>query len=136
MNVTSNAKGQLAVTKAELRSLELGYVPSRPVFDTRYDLIIDKAGELEKIQVKYADGKPSASAGAVIVKLSYENRKRQVYTYQNQEVDGLVVYIPRIDKLCYFPQELFIGKRNLCIRLEKPLNNQMKGVIFATDYIW
>lgn len=39
--ITTNAKGQLALTKAELRALELGMIPSRPIFDTRYDLILD-----------------------------------------------------------------------------------------------
>ena len=136
MSITSNTKGQLAITKTELRSLELGYIPSRPVFDTRYDLIIDDLVSLKKIQVKYADGKPSKSVGAVIVKLAYENRKKRVYTYQNQEVDGLIVYIPKIDKLCFLPPKVFVGKRNLCIRLKRPMNNQLKGVIFARDYYW
>ena len=69
------------MTKAELRALELGFIPSRPVFDTRYDLIIDNNKSLKKVQVKYADGKPSKSKGAVVVKLSYENRRKKIYTY-------------------------------------------------------
>ena len=136
MEVTSNVKGQLALTKTELRALELGYVPSRPIFDTRYDLIIDTLEGLKKVQVKYANGKPSQSLGSVIVKLAYENRRKEVFTYTDKEVDGLIVYIPKIDKLCFMPPHIFIGKRNLCIRLEKPKNNQTKGVIFASDYYW
>jgi hypothetical protein len=136
MPLTTNVKGQLALTKAELRSLELGFIASKPVFDTRYDLILDDLKNLYRIQVKYANGKPSQSKGSVIVKLSYEDRSKNVYTYQRGEVDGLVVYLPKIDKLCFFKPELFIGKRNLCIRLKKPKNNQKKGVLFAEDYYW
>lgn len=136
MLITTNAKGQLAVSKAELRALELGYIPSRPLYDSRYDLIIDDRKTLRRLQVKYADGKPSASKGAVIVKLSYESRKKTIYTYQNSEVDGLIVYISKVDKLCLLPPEIFVGKRNLCIRLEKPKNGQKKGLILAEEYFW
>jgi len=136
MKITSNIKGQLALSKSELRALELGFIPSRPIFDTRYDLIVDDHKSLKKIQVKYADGTPSNGIGSVIVKLSYEDRQKQIYTYQKSEVDGLVVYLPKIDRLCFLPPKIFLGKRNLCIRLKKPRNNQKKGVIFAKDYFW
>lgn len=136
MKVTTNVKGQLAISKTELRALELGYIPSRPVFDTRYDLILDNFKSLIRVQVKYADGTPSKSKGAVVVKLAYEDRSKKVYTYQESEVDGLIVYIPKIDKLCFLKPKVFVGKRNLNIRLEKSGNNQKKGVIFAEDYLW
>ena len=116
--------------------MELGIVPSKPVFDTRYDIILDESGILKKAQVKYANGTPSKSTGAVVVKLAYENRKKKVVTYARHEVDCLIVYIPKIDKLCMMPPETFIGKRNLNIRLNKPGNNQKKGVLFAEDYFW
>jgi hypothetical protein len=136
VKVTSNVKGQFAVTKAELRALELGYIPSRPIVDTRYDLIIDKLGELEKVQVKYADGTPSNSKGAVIAKLAYEDRQKKVFTYQKEEIDSLIVYIPKVDKLCYFPCNIIEGKKVLYIRLEKSENNQKKRIIYAEDYYW
>ena len=59
--------------------------------------------------MKYADGKPSQSKGSIIVKLSYENRKKIVKTYQEDEVDSLIVYLPKIDRLCMFPPNIFIG---------------------------
>ena len=136
MHVTSNIKGQLAVSKTELRALELGFIPSKPIFDTRYDLILDTLTGLLRVQVKYADGIPSNSRGSVVVKLSYEDRKKRIFTYNKKEIDGLIVYIPKIDKLCFLPPRIFEGKRNLCIRISKPGNNQKKGVIFAEDYFW
>ncbi len=134
--ITTNIKGQLAVSKAELRAFELGFIPSRPLYDSRYDLIIDKDNKLSRIQIKYGDGKSSNSQGAIVVKLDYENRKKENFTYQESEVDALVVYIPKIDKLCYFPLEIFEGKRKLTIRLENPKIKQLKKIIFAKDYIW
>lgn len=136
MEVTTNVKGQLAVTKTELRALELGFMSSRPIFDGRYDLIIDNKEKLLRIQIKYANGKSSNSSGNVVVKLDYENRVKKHFTYQMNEVDVLIVYIPEVDKLCYFPKDVFVGKRKLNIRLKPAKNNQTKGVIAAKDYYW
>lgn len=136
MNITSNIKGQLAVSKTELRALELGFLPSRPLFDTRYDLIVDNHKSLIRVQIKYADGKSSSSTGVAVVKLEYIDRQKKAFTYKDNEVDALIVYIPKIDKLCYIPKELFIGKRKLSIRTSKSKNNQKKGIIAAEDYYW
>ena len=136
MKVTTNIKGQLAETKAALRALELGYIASRPIFDARYDLILDDAKRLMRVQIKYADAKLSNSEGSVSVKLAYENRKKKVYTYQDKEVDGLIVYLPKIDKLCFFPPHVFVGKERIAIRYAKTKNSQKKGIIFAEDYYW
>ncbi|MCX6704111.1 MAG: group I intron-associated PD-(D/E)XK endonuclease [Candidatus Woesebacteria bacterium] len=136
MNITSNVKGQLAVSKTELRALELGFLPSRPLFDTRYDLIIDNHESLVRVQIKYADGKSVNSTGVVVTKLEYIDRQKKTFTYKDEEVDALIVYIPKIDKLCYIPKKLFIGKRKLSIRISKSKNNQKKGIIAAEDYYW
>lgn len=135
--VTSNWKGQLAVSKAEVRAMEKGLIPSRPLMDCRYDMIVDDGSKLWRVQVKYANGKPSNTEGAVIAKLSYETRgRRHVYTYHNNEIDALVVYIPKLDKLCWFPVELCEGKHTLSVRIKNTDNNQYRKVIYAHDYFW
>ena len=136
MQITSNIKGQLAVSKAELRAFELGYIPSRPLYDTKYDLLIDKDSKIIRVQVKYADGISSNSSGVVVVKLEYIDRHNSVHTYQNDQVDALVVFIPKIDRLCYFPKSIFLNKRKLNIRIAESKNNQKNGVIFAKNYYW
>ncbi len=136
MKVTTNRKGQLAVSKAELRAFELGFTPCRPLFDSRYDMIIDDGNSLKRVQIKYADGKMSNSDGSVRVKLEYKDRTNHIYTYQKEEIDGLIVYIPKINKFCYFPPEVYVGKRNLCVRIKPSKNNQIKGVLAAEKYFW
>lgn len=136
MEITSNIKGQLAVSKAEIRAFELGFIPSRPLYDSKYDLLIDDGFKILRVQIKYADGKPSTSTGAVVVKLEYVDRQKNVHTYQNTQVDALVVYIPKINRLCYFPKKIFVNKRRLNIRISDPKNNQKQRVIFASDYYW
>ena len=136
MKLTSNLKGQLAVSRAELRALELGFIPSRPIFDNRYDLIIDNSKTLKRIQVKYADGIVSNTDGSVRVKLEYTDRTHHTYTYKKGETDGLIVYIPKIDKLCLFPPKIYEGKKTLCVRIKPTKNNQKKKVIDAKNYFW
>ena len=136
MEVTTNVKGQLAVSKAELRALEKGFIPSRPLFDCRYDLIIDDKTKLNRVQVKFGNGTPSNSTGSIVVKLDYENRTNGHFTYNEAEVDALIVYLPIIDKLCYLPKETFLNKRKINIRFEKSKNNQVKGIIQADKYFW
>jgi hypothetical protein len=136
VKITTNVKGQIAISKAELRAIELGYIPSKPIFDTRYDLILDNHQKLIKVQIKYADGKMSNSEGAVMVKLGYQDRKKNIYTYQKEEIDALIVYLPKINKLCYFPCEVFVGKEKIHVRYLKPKNNQIKGILYAEKYYW
>lgn len=134
---TSNWKGQLAVLKTETHAIELGFIPNRPSIDCRYDVIIDDGHKLWRVQIKYANGTSSHTTGSVIAKLAYETRRRRkTYTYSEDEVDALVVYIPKIDKLCWFPCEAFVGKKILSIRLEPPLNGQKTKIFYAHDYFW
>lgn len=136
MEITTNVKGQIAATKVELRALELGFIPSKPVFDTRYDLILDDGNKLLRVQIKYANAKPSYINGSVSVNLTYTNRKNEVYTYNQSEVDALIVYLPKLDKLCYLTPDLFIGKTRIYLRYLKSKNNQKKGIINVDDCLW
>lgn len=135
--MNSNWKGQLAVSKAQVRAIELGYDVSVPIMDYRYDLVLDDGKKLWRVQVKYANRKPTHSTGAVTAQLTYETRgRKRVVTYQESEVDALVVYIPKIDKLCWFTPNLFVGKSGLTIRVDQPINHQKRKIILASDYFW
>lgn len=136
MKVNTNIKGQLAEAKAYLRAAELGYITCKPSFNTRYDMVLDDGKKLLRVQVKYGDAKYSNSTGSIWVKLCYEDRRKNVYTYQIHEVDGLIVYIPKIDKLCYFPPNIFCGKVKLSIRYQRAKSNVTMGIIFAEDFFW
>lgn len=134
---TSNWKGQLALSKAETHAMELGLIPNRPLMDCRYDMIVDDGNRLWRVQVKYADSKSSGSTGSVVARLAYETRhRRNVRVYDSSEVDALIVYLPKIDKLCWIPCECFVGKKMLSIRLVKPLNGQKTKIFYAHDYFW
>lgn len=131
-------KGEIAQAKVEIRALEKGYIVSRPMIEgTRYDMIIDNGEKLSKIQIKYAGGKHSVSKGSAVVDFrKTSNNGKQNNGYFKNEVDAIIVYLPQVDKICYFPIEMLEGKTSLTIRYENSKNNQSKNIILVEDYKW
>ena len=130
-------KAELARLKVESRALELGVVFNKPSIEgTRYDCILDIKGKLYRTQIKYCGCLASHAAGAVFLRLRSTKGQGAARCYSRDEVDALVVYLPSIDRLCFFPQEVFCGKASLSIRFEPSRNGQSKGCLLAQSYIW
>jgi len=130
-------KADIARIKVEMRALELGVVCSRPVIEgTRYDCILDTGDRLYRAQIKYADGKASKTLGVVIVNLRKQIGKDRNHPYLEHEVDVILVYVAKIDAICWFDPEVFNGKSSLSIRIAPSLNGQSKGCLLASDYLW
>src|SRR5215813_6838690 len=129
-------KAEIAMMKVGMRALQLGAAVSKPIFEgSRYDYIIERHGKLYRAQVKYADGK-LGSTGAVYVNLRKQIKKNKNCPYNGSEDDVLVVYVPKIDKVCWFGPEVFCGKQGLAIRISPAKNGQIKGCLAADDYLW
>jgi PD-(D/E)XK nuclease superfamily protein len=130
-------KAEIAMMKVGIRALQLGASVSKPIFEgARYDYIIERDGKLYRAQVKYADGKQTKTVGAVQVNLRKQIKKNKNHPYTDNEIDVLVVYIPKIDKICWFGPEVFCGKQGLSIRIAASKNGQSKGCFAAEDYLW
>jgi len=130
-------KAEIAMMKVGMRALQVGAFVSKPIFEgARYDYIIERDGKLYRAQVKYADGKHHRAVGAVQVNLRKQIKKDKNHPYNEGEVDALVVYVPKIDKLCWFGPEAFCGKQCLSIRISPAKNGQIKGCLAAEDYLW
>jgi hypothetical protein len=103
--------------------------------DWDYDLIIERDGCLERVQVKHAK-----SDGATIVvnarSLSLTNGKvRSVKHYTAEIIDWLAVYDPTSDCCYYIPAaELKDGVWSVNLRLKPPARRR-KNVRFARDYV-
>ena len=120
-----------------MRALELGIICSRPVIEgTRYDCILDTGTRLYRAQVKYANGVCTNTAGVVQVNLRKEIQKERNRTYSDTEIDVLLVYIPRIDRVCWFGPEVFNRRQSLSIRLDRSKNGQVKRCLSAENYLW
>jgi Protein of unknown function (DUF3257). len=131
-------KGELACLKVEQIALEKGYIVSKPTIEgTRYDRIIDCNNRLYRVQIKYAGTKQTNSEGCICIDLRKKtNSGKKISSYNRNEVDVVLAYIPEIDKVCWFEPDLFEGKQTLTIRYEPSKNGQVKNIIFAENYIW
>jgi hypothetical protein len=137
--MNTNQKGEIAQLRAELRAAEKGVLVSKPTrADARYDLILDEDGTLSRMQVKYADAKSSHSSGVVLVRLDRRmtNASRKLRCYTRKEIDGVLAYVPAVDRMIRLGIEQFDGKWSVHVRLKPPLNNQRKGILFAEDFYW
>ena len=134
---TTKTKGDLAelMVAADLR--RKGYKIALPFGeDWDYDLIIDRLGELERVQVKY-----TKSDGAVIEaccrshSLTNGKVKRTKY-YTAATIDWLAVYDRTSDRCYYIPAvELGTGRTAISLRLTPARNYQRVGIRLASDYL-
>ena len=129
-------KGEIACLKVELRAYEKGAIVSKPSIECRYDRVIDIDGRLYRTQIKYANGKSSHAEGAVTARLLGTTRNGKKLYYSDLEIDALLVYIPKIDKICWFDKKIFTGKGILNIRIQPTKNCQVKGCLMANEYFW
>src|SRR6266849_2757370 len=101
MELDTNQKGMLAELKVRHRALELGITLSIPTSSSvRYDAILDDGRRLYRVQIKYCD-RGGGSDGAIQIELTSSQRggKLSSIGYNDQEIDVLLLYVPRIDKI-------------------------------------
>jgi hypothetical protein len=137
--LATNRLGEYAIAKVVLRAIEKRVVVFKPIIECRVDLVLDDGFKLYRAQVKYAGrASPKQCRGAVPLGLrKWRNGGRSVtFCYTASEIDVLLVYVRKIDKILWLGPEIFDSRKNLQIRLEPSRNNQMKGCLMAADYIW
>jgi hypothetical protein len=129
-------KGDLAEMLVAADLVRRGYKVALPFGeDWDYDLIVERDGRLERVQVKHAtsDGKVvevrcysvSVTGGKVVATKSYTA----------ETIDWLAVYDATTRRCFYVPaRELGDGRRRLHLRLVPPSYNRRKDVRFAADY--
>lgn len=124
--------GNVAELSVALEARKRGYGVSFPFGDgQKYDLILDDAGKLFKIQVKKAyKGKNSY---ACKVKKSNTNRKEVKYTkYSNTDFDFAVIWLEEIDDYYIIPAKVF-NDNNWSITMT-PTNEDSKTFIYLRNW--
>ncbi len=135
----ANAKGEYALLKVKQLALERNILLSEPTMaNCRYDLVVDCGDRLVRAQVKWADGISASAVGCVqlnLRKITRGNKRGKQY-YTADEVDVLLVYVPKIDKVLWLEASYFHGKQGLSLRIEPSKNNQTKGCLMVDSFIW
>jgi len=130
----------LACLKFDAYCTEKGIMVSKPIVDCLYDRIVDIEGKLERVQIKYAGsgyGKKRNVLGVVVARLDrIGHNPKDRKTYTSDEIDAIVVYIPKKDKFCWFDIKEVENKVALSIRYEPSKNNQKKGCLMMKKYEW
>lgn len=132
---STHQKGAIAQLKAELRAIEKGFVVSRPTVEARYDLVIDDGRKLNKVQVKYASTKKFLHSVDVNLRSECRNNGYSKL-YTREEIDLILVYVPKIEKILCFNSDMFHKRKSICVRFENAKNNQQKRIIFAKNLVW
>src|SRR4051794_5608265 len=115
-------------------AIRMGIDVYKPLNDgTRCDLIFDLVGRLTRIQCKWA----SRHRDVLIVRC-YRNRRTRAgmltRTYTAEEVDAFAAYSMELDRCYFLPFRVFVGRRNIQLRLAPSRNNQQAGINWAEDY--
>jgi hypothetical protein len=137
--LATNFLGEFAIAKVVLRAMEKGIIPSRPLLQCRYDLVLDDGSKQQRVQVKYADGKSPKQASGVIpvgLKKWRTDGRPPIWYYTAAEIDAVLVYVRAIDQILWFGPEVFEKRTMLHIRLEPARNGQQLGCLMAADYVW
>jgi hypothetical protein len=135
-------KAEVAKLKVELKAAEKGWITSRTIEGARYDLVLDDRSRLYRVQVKYVSGVAGNSVGCVQVGLrrwagdSRDQPRGRTRIYTASEVDVLLVYVPQVDKLCWFGADIFAGRPSFNLRYEPTKNGQKAGLILVQDFVW
>ena len=129
-------KGQIAELMAELKASEKGFIVSRPAIGfSRYDLIVDDGKKLYRVQVKYACASKCGSFVSVGLRRLNSLRKN-VRTYNSNEVDAIMVFVPEMRQLYWIPPSLFNGKKAIQLRFTRAKNIGPIPCNYANEYVW
>lgn len=127
--------GNIGEAKTLCKFVELGIPVYIPFGDNnKSDLIAEFNGKLNKIQVKTAE---KIEDGAVCFRTKATTRNSKSYKdsfYTKDEIDYFALYSMAVDKIFLVPIE-DVSSGFFTIRLNKPKNNQSKGVHFMNDYL-
>jgi hypothetical protein len=134
---STKRKGDLAELKVAGDLVAKGYQVAIPFGeDCDYDLIVEREGKLERVQVKYA----TANSGVIPVRCrshSLTNGKiKRTKQYTPESIEWIAIYSPT-DNRCYYVPSRELGPSGRCeisLRLSPPRNGQSAGVRYARDY--
>jgi hypothetical protein len=130
---TTDQKGAIAEAAIAVAAVKLGIGVYRPAVPGRCDLVFDIAGDLLRIQCKWA-----ARYGPVVIPRCYSSRRTRdgfrKRSYTAEEVDAIVAYCPDLDRCFFLPPSLFANQPYVQLRLSPTRNNQRRGVNWAAEF--
>ena len=130
-------KGDLAELMVACDLRRRGYKLAIPYGeDSDYDLIIERDGRLERVQVKHTESDGRVVSVKCCSHSLTNGHVRSTKRYTAATIDWLAVYDRTTDCCYYIPaSELGDGRRELRLRIARARNNQQAGIRSAADYL-
>jgi hypothetical protein len=127
----TSAKGQIAETLVLHELTKRGFNVSIPFGDYRYDLIAEKNGKFNRIQVKYVGNLTKRSTIPVV--LHSISRKGRIQ-YKEDEIDFIAVYCKPLENFYIIPFKDVAGKTAVNLRVKPANNNQAEKIIYSENF--
>lgn len=127
-------KGELALLRVLHRSLEKGWIASRPTRDCRYDLVLDDGERLYRVQVKYAGRRDWYCEGAVSLDFTKGGMRNR--TYLDHEIDAVLAYVAPVETVVWLRPEHFHRRRVIHLRYAPTRSGQKIGCVLVEDLAW
>lgn len=117
--MTTNEKGNIALTQAMAYFSKKQYTISVPLNDSQwYDLVIEKDGVFQSVQVKYVGEKSKCGSYKCSLKTISGTSRKQIYTVKDHELDLLFCYCENGLKFL-IPCNKFDNKSYITLAIEK-----------------
>lgn len=98
----------------------------------RYDLVIEKDGNFQRIQIKTGRFKNGVIIFPTCSSSTHRGGNKNNYIGQ---IEMFMVYCPELDTIYRVPiNEIKEIKTECTLRVEKPIKNQIKGIRLAVDF--
>jgi hypothetical protein len=120
------ARAELAVATALTRAGMTVFVPFFAAH-SRVDLVAHDGVRLRRVQCK------SCTRRGDVLTFRTSSNTGGVSKHYRGDIDDFGIYSPELDRVYLVPVELMPSARG-CLRIGPPLNNQRKGVHFASDF--
>ena len=126
----THLKGLIGELEFSLKLIKEGWSVLKPLNqNSRYDIVLEKAGKFRRVQIKYC----TPENGRLRVEL--DRPKRKTEPYSQKDTDFLGVYNSRDQKFYLIPIREFYKQKEVWLRVDKPRNNQNKRIRLAESFI-
>ena len=130
-----NMKGNVAELAIAAEAARLGLTVLMPMTEhERFDLVLGIAGELLRVQCKWASLREDVIRVRFGCSYHSPTRGHVRTTYSADEVDAIAVYCGELDRCYLLPIGDFAGRNSAYLRVGPARNNQRASLHWATAY--
>ena len=132
----SNLKGAVAEVEVAAAAVRLGVPVFSPIAEHgRSDLVLEVAGQLWRVQCKWAS--VAAGGDILVVRTGTRRLSTRGYlttTYDATQIDYFGIYCGDLDRCFLVPVAVAAGQHQLHLRLTPPRNGQRSCITLAEEF--